>query len=101
MRPTPTQICTQLISIVSTKIEGWGLEDIELGEKTRLSEDLCFSSIDLLNFLAAVDVQFGRKLPYEHLLMSGDRYRTELTISELVEFVYENFDASPPPVKAM
>ena len=101
MKPDLEQIRTELIAIVSSKIEGWGLEDIELNEATRLSEDLCFSSIDLLNFLAAVDVRFHRKLPYERLLMIGDRYRNELTISELAAFVHEQFDTAPPAVKAM
>jgi len=101
MKPTTEQICSNLISLAARMTEGWGLEDVELNEGTRMSEDLCFSSIDLLNFLAAVDVQFQRKLPYELLLMTGDRYRNELTLSDLAAFVYDHFDAAPPAVRAM
>jgi acyl carrier protein len=101
MKPPPEEICTELIAIAARITDGWGLEDVELTQSTRLSEDLCFSSIDLLNFLAAVDVQFQRKLPYERLLMVGDRYRNELTINDLAEFVHDNFDAAPPAVRAM
>jgi acyl carrier protein len=101
MKPDHKQICRQLIEIISERIEGWGLDDVELCESTRMSEDLCFSSIDVLNFFAAVDVRFQRKLPYEHLLRQGDRFRTELTISDLAEFVYEHLDRAPPSVKAI
>ncbi len=79
--------------------------DLDLGDpitgETTLNEDLCLSSVEAMELFARVDVAIGRRLQYEKLVMSDGQYRSELTVGELVEFVWANQDASAPPAQAM
>ena len=96
MKPTTDVIRKDLCEIATEMVSDWGLDLPEIGGATRLSQDLCFSSIDLLNFLASIDVRYQRKLPYESLIMEGSVYRADLTLDELAEFVNEEFDNGTP-----
>lgn len=79
----------------------WDLELDELGPQSALIEELCFSSVDFLHLMAAVEMRFGKKIAFEPLLVHNGAYRTELTIGELATFVEENFDKEPrEPVSA-
>lgn len=69
-------------------LEDWDLEaDGEIGEATRLSADLCFSSVEMMHLLAKIDMKLGRKLPYEKLLQDGESVRSEMTLGELSAFI--------------
>lgn len=70
----------------------WDLELEELGPQSALVEELCFSSVDFLHLMAAVEMKFGKKLSFESLLIQNGSYRTELKVGELAAFVEENFD---------
>ena len=96
MTPTIDVIRNDLHEIATEMVSDWGLDLPKLGGGTRLSEDLCFSSIDLLNFLASIDVRYQRKLPYESLIMDGLAYRSDLTLDELANFVYQEFENGTP-----
>lgn len=76
----------------------WDLELDELGSQTALVEELCFSSVDFLHLMAAVEMKFGKKLSFETLLIQNGSYRTELSVGELATFIEENFEneASEP-----
>lgn len=79
--------------------------DLDLDEpitgETTLNEDLCLSSVEAMELFARVDVAIGRRLQYERLVMVDGQYRDELTVGELVDFVWSNRDAPPPQVQAM
>ncbi len=92
MKPTVDEISNDLSAIAGEMVEDWGLELSGIDASTRLSRDLCFSSVDLLNFFASVDVRYQRRLPYESLLMDGSAYRDELTLGQLAEFIHREFD---------
>ena len=88
---------TFISDIVQATIEDWNLAlERPLGAQTRLSEDLCFSSVEVLHLLASIDMKIGRKLPFERLIMIDGAYRSELTLGELAAFVSAQRDMPAP-----
>ncbi|MCM2292394.1 hypothetical protein NAC44_08630 [Allorhizobium sp. BGMRC 0089] len=80
-------------------LEDWDQEaDGEIGESTRLSADLCFSSVEMMHLLAKIDMKLGRKLPYEKLLQDGDTVRSEMTLGALIAFINEHATAAPASI---
>lgn len=66
--------------------------DRETGEEitgeTRLIKDLGFESIDVVQFIVAIEERFGRRgLPYEEFLMVDGRYVDEIHVKDVVDFL--------------
>jgi acyl carrier protein len=58
---------------------------------TRLIADLAFESIDVVEFVVAIEEQFmQRDLPFEKLLMVDGRYVDDLHVVEVVDFLHEH-----------
>lgn len=101
MKPTAQELEHSIMEIVKEMTQDWDLEIDELEPDAGLVEELCFSSVDFLHLMAAVEMKVGKKLSYEALLVQNGSYRTELTVSELAKFVETNYDqAEPGPVSA-
>lgn len=96
MKPTAQQIENSIMEILKEMTEDWDLEMDELEPDAGLVEELCFSSVDFLHLMAAVEMKIGRKLNYEELLVEDGSYRTELTVRELARFVDEKYDQAEP-----
>jgi acyl carrier protein len=96
MKPTTQEIEASVMEIVKEMTEDWDLEMDDLEPEAGLVEELCFSSVDFLHLLAAVEMKIGRKLSYEELLVRDGSYRTELTVRELAKFVDENYEQAEP-----
>jgi len=67
--------------------------DMELGEAigadTKLISDLAFGSIDVVQFVIAIEERFKRRgLPFEELVMTDGRYADEIKVSDVVDFLY-------------
>jgi acyl carrier protein len=92
MTPNPQEIESAILEIVKDMTADWDLELDQLGAESALVEELCFSSVDFLHLMAAVEMRFGKKLSFESLLIQNGAYRTELKVGELAGFVAENFD---------
>jgi acyl carrier protein len=59
-----------------------------IGRETRLVADLEFDSVDIVQFALAVEELFKRrKLPFEKLLMTEGRYRDDVTVGEVEDFL--------------
>ncbi len=57
---------------------------------TRLIADLNFESIDMVQFVVALEEQFMRRdLPFEKLLMVDGRYVDDLSVVEVTDFLQE------------
>ena len=57
---------------------------------TRLIADLNFESIDLVQFVVALEEKFMRRdLPFEKLLMVEGRYVDDLSVVEVTDFLQE------------
>ncbi len=58
---------------------------------TRLIADLNFESIDMVQFVVALEEQFLRRdLPFEKLLMVDGRYVDDLSVVEVSNFLQEH-----------
>jgi acyl carrier protein len=59
-----------------------------IGPDTRLAADLEFDSVDVVQFALLIEERFQRrKLPFEKLLMIDGRYRDDITVGEVAEFL--------------
>lgn len=100
--PEAKQIESVIVSLLEDLVEDWDLGlDQPIGPQTRLGEDLGLTSVDILNLFASVDLHFSRRLPYEHLVRRREDYRSELRVSELVDFVCRHFGDRAPERTAM
>jgi len=86
---TQEELNGQVISWLNEFIQDWGLDETITAE-TRFNEDLCFSSVDMLHFLAVIDMNLAKKHPFEKLILVNGTYRNELTVGELVDFIDAN-----------
>lgn len=60
----------------------------EISRQTRLIEDLGFESIDVVHLITAIEQRYDRRdLPFEQLLMEEGRYKEELTVQEIAQFL--------------
>jgi acyl carrier protein len=83
------EIRAALVRILTDMTADWEL-DLPDGVQgsTGLIGDLGCESIDIVMFIVAVEEQFGQKsLPFETLLMEGDRYVTEISVDDVARFL--------------
>jgi acyl carrier protein len=100
MSITQEEITEKVIAWLDEFISDWGLDETLKGN-TKFNEDLCFSSVDMLHFLAVIDMNMAKKYPFEKLLLTNRVYRNELTIAELATFIFENKDIEYQQPKAL
>jgi acyl carrier protein len=83
------QIRDALVRILTDMTADWELDLPDgIGGGTELIGDLGCESIDIVMFIVAVEERFGQKsLPFETLLMEGDRYVTELSVDDVTAFL--------------
>lgn len=68
-------------------VEDWGL-DIEITGTTSLVGDLEFDSIDVIQFVVAMENAFeSRKIGFQDLLMQDGRYVDDLTVDQIDAFL--------------
>lgn len=68
-------------------IEDWGL-DTEISPATSLVGDLEFDSIDVIQFVVAMENAFqSRKIGFQDLLMQDGRYVDDLTVAQIEAFL--------------
>ena len=101
MPQSEASVFQDILKILKDLTKDWDLDLEELSPDTRLSEDLCFTSIDTLHLMASIDMRYQRKLPFDSLIRNGDSYRTELTVRDLVQFVWAHQEDVDPGPKAM
>ncbi len=82
-----TDIQERLRTVLQEFVADWGL-DVPITEDTALVEDLGFDSIDVIQFVVAVENAFqNRKLGFQDLLMQNGRYVDDLKIGEIETFL--------------
>ncbi len=92
-------ILVDLVHILEDITMDWDFEfDDSIGIKTNLVGDLGFESIDVVQFVVAIEEHYKcRGIPFEEFLMRDGRYVDEVTVSDAVEFLHrklENFEAT-------
>lgn len=88
-------ILQSLIQILKDMTSDWDLEfSGGINADTRLIADLTLESIDMVQFVVAIQEQFHRRdLPFEKLLMADGQYVEDLRVEEVVNFLDENLNA--------
>ncbi len=82
----------KVITVLQDMIADWELDDVnEIGAETKLMEDLAFESLDVVQFVVALEKAFERKnLPFQNLFMHDGDYVDEIKVKEVVEFLNKN-----------
>ncbi|MEW6218658.1 MAG: polyketide synthase dehydratase domain-containing protein [Thermodesulfobacteriota bacterium] len=80
------EIEAAVVAIVQDMTRDWDLDFTgEIGPKTRLVGDLAFESIDIVQFIVAMEERFQRRgLPWEEILMQDGRYVDEIRVGDAV-----------------
>ncbi len=67
----------------------------EIGLDTLLVSDLGMESIDVVGLIVAIEEHYQRQdIPFVELVMVNDRYVEDLTVRELVDFLYQHLNRS-------
>jgi acyl carrier protein len=68
-----------------------------IGPETHLVADLGCESIDVVQFVVAIEERFKRRdFPIETLLMVDDRYVDDLQVSDVVAFLHKHLNGEGP-----
>ena len=81
------EILKTLIEVIEDLTDDWDLEE-EIGAESRLSADLGFSSVDVVQLFAAISARFQRKFRYDRLIVDENgQYKNELSVREIAAYV--------------
>ncbi len=84
-------ILKSVIHILREMTSDWDLEfSGDIAPNTHIISDLEFESIDVVQIVVQIEETFQRKdLPFEKLLMVDGRYRDDMTVEEVVDFLHK------------
>jgi acyl carrier protein len=82
-------ILVAVVRILGEITYDWDMEfDGAIGPDTKLITDLGFESIDVVQFVVAMEEHFRRRgLPWEEFLMVDGRYVDEIKVDDTVAFL--------------
>ena len=77
-----------LAGIVEDLVQDWGL-DLNGGitGRTLLVNDLEFASVDIIQLCVAIEQHYECKIGFQDLLMRDGRYVSDLSITQMAEFI--------------
>ena len=77
-----------LIEIIEDLVQDWGLDLADgISGRTSLVEDLDFASVDIIQLCVAIEQFYGKKIGYQFLLMEDGCYISDLTVSQIADYV--------------
>ncbi|MCU0838482.1 MAG: hypothetical protein MUE49_07150 [Rhodospirillales bacterium] len=84
-----------VLAVLKDITQDWDFDLINgFGPDTRLIEDLAFESIDLVQFAVSLEQAVGRKgLPFEKLFMKDGDYVDDVSVAEIVQFLFREVGA--------
>lgn len=101
MEKTKTEINEEIKEILEEVIEMYDLPQAEITNDLLLIETLGLSSVDIMHFLASVDMRYEKHLPYDKLMLRDGEYVSDFSFGEIVDFVHEYFDYNSTGPKQM
>jgi acyl carrier protein len=89
-----TAILEDVIKLLEDSSAGWESEfDKPIGPETLLGADLELKSITLVQLVASIQQRYDRQdLPFQDLIMPDDQIIEDLSVAELVDFLYKNLN---------
>jgi acyl carrier protein len=87
-------ILQDIVAILHSMTSDWDMEfSGPIGAHTRLMADLQCESIDIVQFIVAIEERFAtRHLPFEELLMTDGRYVDEIRVGDAVDFLHRHLN---------
>jgi acyl carrier protein len=77
-----------LIEIIEDLVQDWGLDLADgISGRTSLVEDLDFASVDIIQLCVAIEQFYGKKIGFQFLLMEDGSYISDLTVSQIADYV--------------
>jgi len=78
-----------IVEILEDMTQDWDTDlDEPINESTRIIADLGFESIDVVQFITAIEEHFNcRSIPFEKLVMHDGRYVDEISVARVIEFL--------------
>ena len=101
MEKTRTEIYQDIKDILEEVIEMYDLPQVEITNDLLLIGTLGLSSVDIMHFLASVDMRYEKHLPYDKLMLKEGEYVSDFSFGEIVDFIYDNFDYDSSAPKQM
>lgn len=90
---TNAEISMKLRRTLAEFVADWGL-DVEVEDRTSLVQDLEFDSIDVIQFVVAIENAFqSRNLGFQSLLMQDGRYTDDLSVGQIEAFLAKRLAA--------
>jgi len=85
------EILVKLIATLKDFTQDWDNEfEGEYERDTKLLGDLGFESIDIIQFIVAIEEDLGLfKTPFDKLLMKDGRYVDDLSLGQLADFLVD------------
>lgn len=83
-RITKEDVYNQIVKIL---VDKYGVDEDELSNEAILGDDLNLGTLEIQDFL--LDISDKYQFEYEDLIESIDEELEELTVSELVGYIYE------------
>ncbi|MGQ0621525.1 MAG: acyl carrier protein [Panacagrimonas sp.] len=89
MSETSDSYTARLIALLMDFTQDWDNEfEGQMGRGTRLLGDLGFESIDIIQFVVAIQEDIvKRKLSFDQLLMKEGRYVDDLSIGQIADYL--------------
>jgi acyl carrier protein len=89
------RILREVTLILEDMTSDWDIEfSGGITPETSLISDLTFESIDVVQFVVALEESFNRRdFPFEKLLMTDGRYVDEIRVEQVVDFLGEQLNA--------
>jgi len=86
---TVEAILQDVIKILQEMTGDWEMEFSDpIGATTMIISDLEFESIDVVQLVVQIEEFYKRKdLPFEKLLMRNGRYRDDISVQDVVDFL--------------
>lgn len=87
---TEETILRDVIKILQEMTGDWEMEFSDpIGATTMIISDLEFESIDVVQLVVQIEEFYKRKdLPFEKLLMRNGRYRDDISVQDVVDFLH-------------
>lgn len=89
-------ILHDLVAILEDITSDWDMDvNGPIGKDTKLIADLAFESIDVVQFIVAIEEHYKRRgLPYEEFLMLDGRYVDEIKVADVAAFLARHLNDS-------
>ena len=84
-----------LAGILEDLVQDWGIDlNGGIGGKTLLVNDLEFVSVDIIQLCVAIEQHYDRKFGFQDLLMNNGSYVSDLSITQMAEFLAAKLQGS-------